>query len=105
MISIGFGKLCICRTYAWNTYEIVKVCNQESVNVDSTQRNKKRAHLPKEPGPKTYAAALIAQQQTIMRKAVAGRPHLGATSPRVRSHHQLHQTPLDTTCHLLVTPP
>jgi len=55
--------------------------NQESVNVDSTQRNKKKDHLPEEPGPKTYVAALLAQQQTIMWKAVAGRPHLGVAAP------------------------
>ena len=51
--------------------------NQESVNVDSTQRNKKKDHLPEEPGPKTYVAVVLAQQQIVMRKAVVGRPHPG----------------------------
>jgi len=81
------------------------VRNQESVNADFTQRNKKKAHLPEEPGPKTYVAVLLAQQQTIMPKAMAGRPHLGAAALRVRPHHQLGQPPPATMCHLLVIPP
>ena len=79
--------------------------NQESINVDSTQRNKKKDHLPEEPRPKTYVAVVLAQQQIVMQKAVVGRPHLGAAAPRVHPYHQLRQPPPATMSHLLVIPP
>ena len=44
------------------------------------------AHLPIQFGPSTGMAMLLAQLQTTMRKAVAGWPHLGAATPRVRRY-------------------
>ena len=47
---------------------------------------KREAHLPIQSGPTIGMDALLAQQQTAMRKVVAGRPHLGAAASRVCPH-------------------
>jgi hypothetical protein len=45
-----------------------------------------KARSPNKFGPQAHVEAFQAQHATTMRKVVAGRQHLGAAAPRVRSH-------------------
>ena len=55
---MSFGELFFYRTQTWNEWKKSQLRNQESAKADSTQSNKKKAHIPKEPRPKTYVATL-----------------------------------------------
>ena len=81
MISICFGELCICRTHTWNTWKKSQVRNQENVNADSTQINRRKAHLPCKLGPNTHMAMLQDHQANHQAKAVPKRPGQGAAAP------------------------
>ena len=47
---------------------------------------KREAHLPIQSRPTTGMAALLAQLQTAMQKALPGQPRLGVATPRVQPH-------------------
>jgi hypothetical protein len=62
------------------------VRNQESVNADSTQTNKEKAHSTDKSGHQTHEGAVQAQQVTHLAKSVARRASQGAAAPFARPH-------------------
>ena len=73
----------------------VQVRNQENINIDSTQTNRRKAHLTCKLGPNTHVATLQDRSTAHHAKAVARGLGQGVADPRGRAtpHRRLSATP------------